>query len=138
MNAVVDTNVVAYYLLGTEPFAEETRQFWRAVAQPVAPALWAAELVNVIWMAVRTGVLAPDEGHRRLHFAGRLRIRSVATRALWQAALARAVSTDVAVYDTLFVELAYRQRLPLVTFDAKILKVFPDVACRPGALVSRS
>lgn len=136
MNAVVDTNVVAYYLLATEPFANEARQFWRAVGQPVAPALWAAEIANVILMAVRTGVLAADEGHRRLDLAARLRIRSVSIRTLWQPALARAVATGVAVYDTLFVELAVRRRLPLVTFDAKILKAFPDVGCRPAAFAS--
>ena len=136
MNAVVDTNVVAYYLLATEPFVDEARRFWRAVKQPLAPALWAAELTNVIWMAIRSGVLAADEGHRRLDLAARLRIRSVSIRTLWQPALARAIATNVAVYDTLFVELAARRRLPLVTFDAKILRAFPDVACRPSAFVS--
>jgi predicted nucleic acid-binding protein len=132
VNAVVDTNVVVYYLLGTEPFAEETQRFWRSVAQPLAPTLWAAELANAVWMAVRTGVLARDEGHRRLDLAARLRIRSVSPRTLWQGALARAIATDVAVYDTLFVELAVRRRLPLVTFDGRVLKAFPDIACRPG------
>ncbi len=136
MNAVVDTNVVAYYLLATEPFVDETRQFWRAVSQPWAPATWAAELANVIWMAIRTDVLAADEGHRRLDLAARLRIRSVSTRTLWQQALARAIATGVAVYDTLFVELALRRGLPLVTFDARLLKAFPDVACRPSTFVS--
>ena len=53
MNAIVDTNVVAHYLLATELFVDETRQFWRAVSQPLAPAIWAAELANVIWMAIR-------------------------------------------------------------------------------------
>lgn len=136
MNAVVDTNVVAYYLLATEPFVDEARQFWRAVGQPLAPAIWAAELASVIWMAIRTDVLAADEGHRRLDLAARLRIRSVSIRALWQPALARAIATDVAVYDSLFVELAARRRLPLVTFDARLLKAFPKTACRPSAFVS--
>lgn len=136
MNAVVDTNVVAYYLLATEPFAEETRRFWRAVAQPLAPTLWAAELANTIWMAVRCGLLAREEAHRRLDYAARLRIRSVSPRALWQGALARAIDADVAVHDTLFVELAARRRLPLVTFDARLLKTFPEIACRPSAFLS--
>ena len=57
MKAVVDTNVVAYYLLGTEPFVEEVRQFWRTVEEACAPAHWEAELANAVWMAVRTGVL---------------------------------------------------------------------------------
>lgn len=136
MNAVVDTNVVAYYLLGTEPFAGEAGRFWRAVEEALAPALWAAELANVVWRAVRTGVLDPQEGHRRLDMAARLHVRSVPARRLWQGALAKAIKTNVAVYDTLFVELAARRSLPLATFDARILDAFPDLACRPGKLVS--
>src|SRR5206468_9318875 len=57
----------------------------------------------------------------------------VANRTLWQAALVRAHQSKIAVYDTLFVELAVRERLPLVTFDAALLKAFPGVAVRPGA-----
>jgi hypothetical protein len=38
---------------------------------------------------------------------------------------------------SLFVELAVRERLPLVTFDGAVLKAFPDVAVRPGALTPK-
>lgn len=131
MNAVVDTNVVAYYLLGTEPFAHEAARFWRLVRRAFAPAVWEAELANVVWMAVRAGVVAPAVGHRRLQLASRLGIRSVSNRSIWQGALTRAVDSDVAVYDTLFVELAVRQQLPMVTFDARVLKAFPNAAIRP-------
>jgi predicted nucleic acid-binding protein len=130
---VVDTNVVAYYLLGTEPFADEVRAFWRAAGSVSAPAHWQAELANVIWMAIRTGVVAADEGHRRLDFASRLRIRSVSIGSLWQRALATALHSDVSVYDSLFVELARRQRSLLITFDARVLKAFPDIARRPNS-----
>jgi hypothetical protein len=57
--------------------------------------------------------------HQKRPAEGR-QIPQVAIRTLWQAALARSTATDVAVYDTLFVEVASRRRLPLVTFDAKI------------------
>lgn len=46
-------------------------------------------------------------------------------------ALTRALNSNLAAYDTLFVELAVRERRPLVTFDAKLLSTFPDVAVRP-------
>jgi hypothetical protein len=39
-------------------------------------------------------------------------------------------------YDTLFVELAVRERKPLVAFDARLLAAFPDVAARPGGLAN--
>jgi len=41
---------------------------------------------------------------------------------------------NTAVCDTLFVELAVREQLPFATFDAALLKAFPDVAVRPAAI----
>ena len=136
MKAVVDTNVVAYYLLGTEPFVEEVQQFWRAVEEPCAPTHWEAELANAVWMAVRMGVLPTDEGHHKLDLAARLGIESVTNRSLWQPALTRALTSGAAVYDTLFVELAAQRSLPLATFDRNVLKKFPEIAHRPGSLPS--
>ena len=136
MKTVVDTNVVAYYLLGTEPFVEEVRQFWTTVEEPCAPAHWEAELANAVWMAVRTGVLPTEEGHQKLDLAARLGIESVPSRSLWQPALTRAMSSGAVVYDTLFVELAVQRKLPLATFDKNILKKFPEIAKRPSALSS--
>jgi predicted nucleic acid-binding protein len=137
VKAVVDTNVVAYYLLGTEPFVEEVRQFWRTVEELCAPAHWEAELANAVWMAVRMGVLPTDEGHHKLDLAARLRIESVPNRSLWQPALSRALTSGAAVYDTLFVELAAQRSLPFATFDRNVLKRFPEIAHRPGSLPSK-
>jgi predicted nucleic acid-binding protein len=136
MTVVVDTNVVAYYVLGTAPFAAEARNFWRATDQPIAPAHWQAELTNVVWMAVRTGTLSTDEGHRRLDFASRLRLRSVPIGSLWQSALTLSLDSGLSAYDTLFVALARRRRLPLVTFDKQVLKGFPGVAKRPSDIAT--
>ena len=136
MKAVVDTNVVAYYLLGTEPFLDEVRQFWRTVDDACAPTHWEAELANAVWMAVRAGVLPTAEGHQKLDLAARLGIESVANRSLWQPALTRALRSGAAVYDTLFIELAVQRSLPLATFDRNVLKKFPEIAHRPGSLPS--
>ena len=137
LRVIVDTNVVAYYLLGTEPFVDEVRGFWHRPLDLAAPALWEAEVSNVLWMAARTGVIDKRVALRRLGMAAQLGIRSVPTRRLWRGALARAMNSKIAAYDTLFVELAVRERKPLVTFDAKLLAVFPDVALRPNALLPK-
>ncbi len=136
MTAVVDTNVVAYFLLGTEPFLEEARHFWRTVEDVSAPSHWEAELANAVWMAVRMGVLPPEEGHRKLDLATRLGIESVSNQLLWQPALSRSLDSGIAMCDTLFVELAAHRSLPLATFDRKVLKKFPEIARRPSALPS--
>jgi predicted nucleic acid-binding protein len=137
MKAVVDTNVVAYFLLGTEPFAAEAKRFLAGVSNPIAPALWEAEMANIVWMAIRAGVLPADEGPNRLKLAARLGIESVSIRTLLQGSLLRSVTSGIAVYDTLFVELARREACPLVTFDRAVLRAFPNIAVRPSTLVSQ-
>ena len=134
MKAVVDTNVVAYLLLGTEAFVDEARTCFETVSDPVAPAHWESELTNVVWMAIRAGVLPAEEGPVRLGMARRLGIQSVPTATLCQGALLRAVTSGVPAYDTLFVELAARTATPLLTFDKTLLRVFPDLARRPRDL----
>lgn len=134
MKAVVDTNVVAYFLLGTDEFVKEARRFIAALDEAWAPAQWEAELANALWMATRHNVLTLDDAAKRLALANGLGIHTVPNRTLWQAALVRAHATNVAVYDTLFVELAVREELPLATFDRTVLNAFPGVAVRPGAV----
>jgi predicted nucleic acid-binding protein len=136
MTGVIDTNVVAYYLLGTEPFVDEVKQFWRAVEEAWAPVHWEAELANAIWMAVRSGTLPREEGHQKLDMAARLGVQPVSIRSLWQPALTRALDSAVALYDTLFVELAAQRNLKLATFDTQLLKKFPEIAQRPRYFLS--
>jgi predicted nucleic acid-binding protein len=87
-------------------------------------------------MAVRSGTLPRDEGYRKLDMASRLGVQTVPIRSLWQPALTRALDSSVAVYDTLFVELAVKRDLKLATFDTELLKKFPDIAQRPRSFLS--
>src|SRR5262245_57934542 len=137
MKVVVDTNVVAYYLLGNTDRDLEVRKFWENVRDPLAPAIWEAEIANVVWMSIRAGVLPEPSGPAKLHLARRLGIHTIATRALWHGALVRSVQSGVAVDDMLFVELADREDIPLVTFDRRLLKNWPEIACRPAEAGAR-
>jgi predicted nucleic acid-binding protein len=128
--------VIAYHLVGTEKFRLECGEFWRAVTDAIAPASWEAELANVVWNAARAGVFPAEESLRRLDLATALGIRAVSVASLWHGAVARACSSGIAAYDTLFVELAEREKVPLVTFDAAVLKAFPSIACQPAALLA--
>ncbi|MEA2416570.1 MAG: hypothetical protein QOI58_3227, partial [Thermoanaerobaculia bacterium] len=121
----------------TEPFVEETREFMSLLDEAWAPALWEAEFANAIWMATRHKILSIDDAVNRLTLAWGLGIHVVPIHTLWQGALVRAHLSKVAVYDTLFVELAAREHLPLATFDAALLKAFPEIAFRPATLVSK-
>lgn len=138
MRTVIDTNVVAYLLLGPQPFHDEARQFWSTVHEPIAPAHWEAEFANVVWLAVRARFLRPEEGLQPLEMASALGIRSVPIWPLWRGALAHSLGSGVAIYDTLFVELAALEGVALATFDRKVLTAFPDIAKRPGELLPNS
>jgi predicted nucleic acid-binding protein len=131
VRAIVDTNVIAYFLLGTEGFRDECERFWREVKEPVAPASWEAELTNVLWMATRKHIVELPEALHRLELAKGLGIRSVPVSSLWSGALVRAHASAIAAYDALFVELADREAVPLATFDEQVLKAFPRIAMRP-------
>jgi hypothetical protein len=57
VKAVVDTNVIACLMLGTDRFVDEARGVIAALDEAWAPARWEAELANASWMAVRPGSL---------------------------------------------------------------------------------
>jgi predicted nucleic acid-binding protein len=137
VKAVVDTNVVAYLVLGTDQYVDEARHFLAGLDEAWAPALWEAELANALWMATRHNILSLDEAVDRLTLADGLGIHVVPNRTLWQGALVRACQSKIAVYDTLFVELAAREKLPLATYDTALLKAFPEIAARPNVLASK-
>jgi predicted nucleic acid-binding protein len=134
VKVVVDTNVVAYFLLGTPKFVAEARTFWNQADELVAPSIWEAEIANVIWMAARSDVISKDDATAKLALAGRLGIHSINNRTLWHGALTRALASGIAVYDTLYVELANREDVPMATFDEKVLKAYPAIAKRPRDL----
>jgi predicted nucleic acid-binding protein len=137
VRVVVDTNVIVYYLLGTEQFVEEVKAFWAAVTEPIAPASWEAEVANVLWMSVRAKIVNQAEALSKLDYAVALGIQSMPVPSLWKGALARSIQKTVAVYDTLFVELADREGVPVATFDGPVLKAFPGIARRPHELLPK-
>ena len=59
-----------------------------------------------------------------------------ASQRLWRRALDLPVETDHPPYDTLFVALAEREGTRLVTYDAKLLAAFPNVAVTPADFLS--
>jgi len=134
LKAVVDTNVIAYHVLQTERFAAECKRFWHAVEEPVAPASWEAELVNVLWLMARQNVVTLSGALHLLDVAESLAIRSIPIGELWHGALTRGHVSGITAYDALFVELAERESLPLATFDEAVIKAFPRVAMHPGKL----
>ena len=130
--AVVDTNVVVYYLLGTDHQHEEAANAFSHGLQLLAPASMRAELLSAIWQAERKGVCSLEDGIGLLELTNSLLSVMVPVEALWREALVAAVEAGVSPYDTLFVVLAEREGCFLLSFDEELLRKFPLIVRCPG------
>lgn len=130
MTAVADTNVLAALMLPTFENSVVSALFrqdpdWRV------PALWRSEFRHVLLKYVRSEL-----------------IDSTQALAVWQKAFDRfalqenpvdgqrvlelAIDAGCSSYDAEFVVLAQHLGCRLLTFDRKLLKLFPDIAMQPA------
>jgi predicted nucleic acid-binding protein len=123
---VVDTNVVAYLLLGG-PQTEKAEALLLHDPEWAAPALWRSELRNVLSGYLRRGQLDREQV---------LRLQGQA-EALLQGSEVPVDSADVfrlveasdcSAYDCEFVAAALALQTRLITSDRQLLRAFPEVA----------
>jgi predicted nucleic acid-binding protein len=133
---VVDTNILAYYVLGTEPFNEELDGVFSMPLEMIAPDSWQAEFLNVLWQTIHFQKISLFHGLELLEEVGRLLSWTVPVGSLWLEALAAAEEYNCSTYDTLFVALAEREGCNLLTYDQRLLSRFPTIAKSPSQLLS--
>lgn len=125
---IVDTNVIAYAVLGPEEHRESAWQALATVDSVVVPDLFFTEYGNVVWQWARR--LAPGVADflGALDHGEALVERVVPAEGLWRAAVGLALRHDHAVYDAVFVAAAERLDTRLLTFDRALLASFPERA----------
>ena len=133
---VVDTNVVAYYLLGVPEHRDLLSSLFVSDLDFVAPESLKAEILNVLWLAIRHGPLTLNEALDRLDIVERLVTRSIPITHLWATALTLSAKNQHSPYDTLFVAAAERAGTKLLTYDRRIRDAFPETAVDPGAFLA--
>lgn len=121
---IIDTMVMAYAMLGVPEFGEESAAVLEAVDEIVAPASVEAELLNVVWQWGRR-----DGNHEMAaaayQTASRLWTELISVESLWVTALELALSKEHSPYDMLFIAAARMQKTRVVTYDKKLLSLFP-------------
>ncbi len=117
---MLDCSVAVAWLLGDENSPEADAVLDRVVASgAVAPALWWAEVRNVLVMSERRGRLTMAGTTRALAEIGALNVRlDYSPESALVLRLAR--DHDLTVYDALYLELAIREQRPLATLDRKL------------------
>jgi len=135
---VIDTNVVAYHLLGVKEHRDVLSDLFMADLEFVAPDSLKAEVLNVLWLAIRIGAIETEEPLSRLDTVDQLIDRSTPTSTIWAGALSLAVTSNRSPYDTLFVAAAEREHVELLTYDQPLRAAFPATAVDPGEFLSRT
>lgn len=128
---VADTNVLIELFLPS-PVCEVVLACQDADEDWWLPGLWVPEFRHVLLKLLRAGRLDLSMALNHLAEAE-------------QAFLSRTIAVDSATclqlahshgcssYDAEFVVLAQQLQCPLLTFDRKLLQLFPDVAVKPGS-----
>lgn len=130
---VADTNLIAYLLLEGEHTAL-AEQVLDHDSEWIAPLLWRSEFRNVLALYVRQDLLPLDQTLRFMELSEILMGGREYTLSS-DPVLTLAAHSRCAAYDCEFVALAQQRKVPLVTFDRRLLQAFPDIAVEPGRFI---
>ncbi|MCO5176939.1 MAG: type II toxin-antitoxin system VapC family toxin [Thermomicrobiales bacterium] len=99
-------------------------------ATAVVPVIWLIEVANALLVAERRGRLTADQSARFVEFISGLPIEvdTVGLETVFDRALPLARVLGLSVYDAMYLDLARRDRVPLVTLDRRLA----DAARRMG------
>lgn len=129
MTAVADTNVVAALILKRAENPVVTDCFVRDPDWRV-PGLWRSEFRHVLLKHVRSNLLSPTQA---LAVWGRAleRLERKEHTIDGHQVLDLAIRSGCSTYDAEFVVLAQQLNCQLLTFDRKLLQLFPELAVQP-------
>lgn len=116
--AVVDANVAVKWVLA-EAGSDRARSLSAIPLQ--APGLLHVECANILWKKVRLGELSKDRALKDFVVLLRAPVALTRTSELLDDALRLAIELRHPVYDCLYLALALRHDLPLVTADRRLV-----------------
>ena len=131
MTLVADTNVLCSLVLPGVDSAS-TLLWWESDDDWRVPRLWRSEFRHVLLKYVRSALLRPEQALAIWETALR-RIQPGELEVDGAQVLELAIRSGCSTYDAEFVVLAHQLQCPLLTFDRKLLQLFPDVALQPGS-----
>ena len=128
---VADTNVLIELFQPTAN-AEAVQAVWASDQDWHLPGLWIPEFRHILLKYLRSGAILLDEALAILADANaQFAHRMISVNSADSLSLAH--SHGCSSYDAEFVLLARQLGCPLLTFDRKLLQLFPDVALKPGS-----
>jgi predicted nucleic acid-binding protein len=87
-----------------------------------APDHWQAEAVNVLWSKVFKGDLTSTDAEERMMALLRAPVAGTPVAGLMPRAFAISVANAVTIYDSLYLALAEKRNISLVTADQRLIR----------------
>jgi predicted nucleic acid-binding protein len=116
--AIVDASVAVKWVV-KEPGSDRARLLSRARLE--APDLLPIECANILWKKVRLRDLTREEASTRLELLLRAPVSLANSRDVLDAALVLSFDLRHPVHDCVYIALALRRDLPLVTADERLV-----------------
>lgn len=129
--AVVDASVAIKWVV-QEEHSDQARLL--SIAKLEAPDLMLVECANILWKKVLLGDLRASDVTPRLALLLRSPVVLTASRELLESALRISLDLKHPVYDCVYLALALKRNIPLVTADRKLFNAARKRR-RPGAKV---
>jgi predicted nucleic acid-binding protein len=123
---VVDTNIIAYFLIESE-YSAAAQDVCDRDSSWAAPHLWRSEMRSILAGHLRRGAVSLAAAQEYMSDATLL-LNGREHDAESNRVLELADLSGCTAYDCEFVHVAEKLRLPLVTSDKQILRSFPEIA----------
>jgi predicted nucleic acid-binding protein len=117
---VIDASVAAKWVI-EEDYSAEALRLLQCDAR-YAPDHWQAEAANVVWSKVFMGDLNATDAQERLTVLLRAPVIGAPIADLMPRAFQISVANTVTIYDSLYVALAEKRNIPMVTADRRLIK----------------
>jgi predicted nucleic acid-binding protein len=118
--AVIDASVAAKWVSEEDHSAEAACAL--SLDARYAPAHWLAEAANVLWAKVSRGDLTAADAEERVAVLLRAPVVAAPLEGLVPRAFAIGVARGVTIYDALYVALAEKHDIPMITADRKLIR----------------
>jgi predicted nucleic acid-binding protein len=125
---VCDTNLIAYLLI-QGPFTPIVQEIFRRTNFPIVPPFWKVEFLNILSTYMKKGFMTLSDAE--MIWANTSAIPLLEEEPSLDLVLKLAYQSGCSAYDCMFVALAVEHELNLITFDEKLLKIFPEYAVHP-------
>ena len=125
MSVVLDSSATLAWVHGDERTPAIEAVFDRVADRgAVVPSLWHLEVANSLTVAVRRKRISPAERADALSDLAQLDVSvdDETEQHAWRATAQLADLHGLSVYDAVYLELAQRKRLPLVTLDKALIR----------------